>query len=75
MSAYDNDPRVTSYEGLFGTSYIVECGTDSNSRPAVVERNFHGNGFWAFWQYGPEGRLAETSTADEAIRSLIGDPQ
>jgi len=76
VTAYDNDPRVQVREGLFGTAFIVECGTDSTSRPAVVERDPHGDGWWACWQYGPAGRLVQKAeTADEAIRSLVGDPR
>jgi glycine cleavage system H lipoate-binding protein len=76
VSAYVNDPRVKVRDGLFGTAYIVECGDDLTTRPAVVEREPRGEGWWACWQYGPEGRLVESAdTADEAIRSLIGDPR
>lgn len=77
MSRYANDPRVQAREGLFGTAYIVE-GIEVNrpARPAVVEQDPHGDGWWACWQHGPEGRLVESApTADDAIRSLIGDPQ
>lgn len=71
----DKDPRVRFREGLFGSAYIVECGTDGTSRPAVVEREPRGAGWWACWQYGPKGRLAEAPTAAEVIRLLIGDPR
>lgn len=76
VSAYTNDPRFQIREGLFGTAYIVECGDNGTSRPAVVEKEPRGDKWWACWQYGPKGRLVESAgTADEAIHSLIGNPR
>lgn len=68
MSAYDNDPRVTSHPAsmfiVVPESGPVNCVCPGQLGGFVthdVETDVsHGHGF---------------DTADEAIRSLIGDPQ
>lgn len=65
MSAYGNDPRVTYYrDDLFEVDA-------SDGRHSVIFR-------WDAWFVvtEPGGRFSEPlPSADEAIHSLIGDPQ
>lgn len=73
MSAYDNDPRVTD---LRTGAYIV---TLDSGGLVDIERGMTDCGP-GFLQYPRKGvtvdmPLAIFPTADEAIRSLIGDPQ
>lgn len=68
MSVYDNDPRVWS---LGSQTYEVEIGTERV--PVWYFADF------GVWRTGVDRREALSTggfaTADEAIHSLIGDPQ
>jgi hypothetical protein len=70
VSAYDRDPRVRA---LGGDRYEVRLRIDNrvgHIRPAPEDVG----GFWADLE--GVGAIGQTyDTADEAIRSLIGDPQ
>lgn len=76
MSAgYDNDPRVENFQGR-GTLYLVS--RRPGERPVARVRRFIGDDAWAVWPGGTgpaEPGWREFPTADEAIRSLIGDPR
>lgn len=65
MSAYVNDPRVTHFD-----SGACDVHPDMGVRAAA-------EGVWYAFPYGiNEAPHAEPyPTADEAIRSLIGDPR
>lgn len=66
MSAYDVDPRVACYND--GSLYEVDT---TDGRVSVCRWG----DVWALVTE-PAGRFgAEFATDDEAIRSLIGDPQ
>lgn len=73
MSAYDNDPRVT--RDFLGAGLRVDLG--ESSRHGKVE--FCENGSFATWIFDPTidglGEVRRFSSADEAIRFLIGDPR
>ena len=73
MSAYANDPRVKPIE--FGDFSIDEGAADSWRRGHVFRQD---SGTWAArsaYSEPGEGTVGDFATADEAIRSLIGDPQ
>ena len=70
MSAYDNDPRVTRASHDF---FCVVCPADFGTVGATVFPNREDGG-WAAQVEGGH-RLTTFPTADEAIRSLIGDPR
>lgn len=73
MSAYDNDPRVTRTDDAAGAYQLQHPGDYRVMR--VWQRR---DGSWVAQPYGgptPGGYLGEYATADEAIRSLIGDPE
>lgn len=78
MSAYDNDPRVENFQGR-GNLYRVSRHPGED--PVARVRRFLDSDSWAVWPGGtgpaePEWQeWQEFPTADEAIRSLIGDPQ
>jgi hypothetical protein len=69
VSAYDNDPRVTDLTGK-GGAFAVTAVPDR--APIMMVRSF------TAWQPGEEWAFAAEKpvfpTADEAIRSLIGEP-
>ncbi len=73
MSAYDNDSRVTD---LRTGQYVVRL---DNGCLVDIEREMtqYGPGFLRYPRKGVtvDMPLAIFDTADEAIRSLIGDPQ
>jgi hypothetical protein len=68
VSAYDNDPRVTNLSDEDFTLYVVD---DGNGRQGRVECSMPPH--WAASWAGEKPRFH--GTFDEAIRSLIGDPQ
>ena len=75
MSAYANDSRVENFQGR-GNLYRVS--RQPGGEPVARVRRFLDSDLWAVWPGGngpadPDWR--EFPTADEAIRSLIGDPQ
>jgi hypothetical protein len=74
VSAYDNDPRVTDLTGK-GGAFAVTAVPDR--APIMMVRSNVEGGFTA-WQPGEEWAFAAEKpvfpTADEAIRSLIGEP-
>jgi hypothetical protein len=74
VSAYDGDPRVTRYnEGIYVLRLDGMPGV-SGIQDARVQPSSDGSNFEAFtWGWNPIKH--EFPTADEAIRSLIGDPQ
>lgn len=67
MSAYGNDDRVTARTGS-GNLLDVD---DREGRSGMVW--LQGDGRWVASR--EHGSYARHDTADEAIRSLIGDPQ
>ncbi len=70
MNAYTDDPRVTA-KSLSGTAFTVDRTDRGYSKPAQVW--LRGDGQWVA---SPEhGVYRDYPTADEAIHSLIGDPQ
>ena len=76
MSAYDNDPRVQYYDDAPGI-YVVRRGEGrvrGAHREGRVQPTSDGSRFEAF-AWGWEPVKEEFATADEAIKSLIGDPQ
>lgn len=65
MSAYANDPRVTRVDG----AYLVDHHDDADVKriePAA-------EGFWRI--LSGDRPVGWHPTADEAIRSLIGEPR
>lgn len=76
MSAYDNDPRAQYYDDDPGI-YVVRLDggtTVMGRRDGRVQPTADGTRFEAIaWGWDPAKE--EFDTADEAIRSLIGDPQ
>jgi hypothetical protein len=76
VSAYDNDPRVQYYDDDPGI-FVVRLGPGrlaGSHREGRVQPTSDGSRFEAF-AWGWEPVKEEFDTADEAIRSLIGDPQ
>ncbi len=74
MSAYDNDPRVENFQGR-GTLFRVSRYAGEKAIARV--RRFLDTDVWMVWLDDPgsaEPGWQEFPTADEAIRSLIGDP-
>jgi hypothetical protein len=71
MSAYDNDPRVTN---VGDGCYDVTCCAGVDTAPMGHVRL---NGLLTFTVSvpGPETESQVFDDADEAIHSLIGDPQ
>ncbi len=69
MSAYANDPRVTD----MGDGFFRVLPRPGEQPLLAVAPGVHG-GFVA-GQLGEEWSGLGFDTADEAIRSLIGDPQ
>jgi hypothetical protein len=67
MSAYDNDPRVRRIDPAFDNQYVLE------ERFYVSQT---GDG-WKAWSWPATDLIAgsATSTADEKIRELIGEPR
>lgn len=68
MSAYDNDPRV---ENLSDDDFILYVVNDGNGNHGRVELS--GIIHWAAMWVGEKPRYY--ASADDAIRSLIGNPQ
>jgi hypothetical protein len=71
VSAYDNDPRVVDRTGG-GTVFTILPG--STTRPIGNVAPAEHGGFVG-WTDGRKPEGPGFATADEAIRSLIGDPQ
>ncbi|AEV86882.1 hypothetical protein ACWT_5864 [Actinoplanes sp. SE50] len=74
MSAYANDPRVNDVTGR-GTLFLVADKPDGE--PVARVRPFIDGATWVAWPVDENlmTELPEFGTADEAIRSVIGDPQ
>lgn len=71
MRAYDSDPRVTEVDAC---QYRVSSGGqqwDVHRSPGGWCGEWVDGGWW----YTDGNARLEFGTADEAIRSLIGDPQ
>lgn len=75
MSVYDKDDRVDCYGGVYHVEMPGIAGV-AGSIDGRVQPS-HGGGFEAFLATDdPQWRRLKTfDTADEAIRSLIGNPQ
>lgn len=69
MSAYDNDPRVTNLSDQDFILFVIDDGRGELGR---VEFSRPPHWWAASW---PGERLSFYGTRDEAIRSLIGEPQ
>ncbi len=71
MTAYDNDPRVT----YLGDERFHLADESRGFSAAFVSPSPYG-GFFAFLRGKEPGEEDDDfGTADDAIRSLIGDPQ
>ena len=68
MSAYESDPRVT-VQGA--AAFKVDLSDRGFDKPGLVWRR--GDGAWVASR--EHGSYHDYPTADEAIRSLIGDAQ
>jgi hypothetical protein len=75
VSAYDNDARVWNRNGCSNV-FFVNWGPGQDGPRAKV-REFLDTGRWVVWpdDDDAEGEWVDFCTADEAIRSLIGEPQ
>jgi hypothetical protein len=74
MSAYDNHPRVQRYEDGVYVLRLDGLPGFSDRQDGRVQPTEDGSRFEAFaWTWEPVKE--EFDTADEAIRSLIGDPR
>jgi hypothetical protein len=67
VSAYDDDPRVRNLSDEDFTLFVVDNGNGDHGR---VECSMPP--YWSASWVGEKPRFYDT--ADEAIRSLIGDP-
>lgn len=75
MIAYDNDPRVWNRNGC-GNVFLINYAPGQDGPRAKV-REFLDTGRWVVWldDKPAKSEWVQYDTADEAIRSLIGDPQ
>jgi hypothetical protein len=74
VSAYANDPRVTDPIGTGALFHVTCCPGEG---PTAQVRRFLDGDTWVVWLDDEDAKAEwrEFSTADEAIHSLIGDPQ
>jgi hypothetical protein len=75
VSAYDNDPRVDRPTNSSDLLH-VDLGPDRAAEVGIVRRRGNSDR-WAAWLSidGDRDGWQEFATADDAIRSLIGDPR
>ncbi len=76
MTAYANDPRVQYYDDGPGV-YVVQLGPgrlDGSLREGRVQPTSDGSR-WEAFAWGWDLAKKKFGTADEAIRSLIEEPQ